>query len=144
MAGHIHAELMAQYAEDAQKTEKPWELWEYRFRGAKAWKEAIPCISWNARYEYRRKPDPITMPQQFGQQWPDMVMHDEPLFMPVEALVVDPVMERIGSVKLANSPLHTKLISLGRVHKTHASAEEWLRCYKKHNRVVYVEEIPIN
>ena len=26
---HIHAELMAQYAEDAKQHDKPWELWQY-------------------------------------------------------------------------------------------------------------------
>lgn len=30
MPAHIHAELMAQYAEDALITDKPWELWEYK------------------------------------------------------------------------------------------------------------------
>ena len=27
--GHIHAQLMAQYAEDAMETDAPWERWEF-------------------------------------------------------------------------------------------------------------------
>ena len=53
--GHVHAELMAQYAEDAKTSKTPWELWEYldkddgwtTFRGS-------PC--WYETSVYRRKP----------------------------------------------------------------------------------------
>ena len=31
MTAHKHAALMLQYAEDAQTTDKPWELWEMRY-----------------------------------------------------------------------------------------------------------------
>ena len=52
---HIHAELMAQYAEDAKTSKTPWELWEYldkddgwcAFRGSPGWYETT---------EYRRAP----------------------------------------------------------------------------------------
>lgn len=27
---HIHAELMAHYAEDGMRTNKPWQLWEFK------------------------------------------------------------------------------------------------------------------
>ena len=27
--GHIHAELMAQYAEDAKQHDEPWKLWQH-------------------------------------------------------------------------------------------------------------------
>lgn len=53
--GHVHAKLMAQYAEDAKTSKTPWELWEYldkddgwtTFRGSPGWYETS---------EYRRKP----------------------------------------------------------------------------------------
>ena len=53
--GHVHAELMQQYAEDAKTSKTPWQLWEYlskddgwtTFRGAPGWYETS---------EYRRKP----------------------------------------------------------------------------------------
>lgn len=54
--GHVHAELMAQYAEDAETTDKPWKLWEYstpNFRGYKTCFEPITFLGGN---KYRRKP----------------------------------------------------------------------------------------
>ena len=54
--GHVHAELMAQYADDAETTDKPWKLWEYstpNFRGYKTCFEPITFLECN---KYRRKP----------------------------------------------------------------------------------------
>lgn len=53
--GHIHAESMAQYAEDAKTSETPWELWQMKsvdgvWRGC----EAHPV--WVSSTVYRRKP----------------------------------------------------------------------------------------
>lgn len=53
--GHVHAELMAQYAEDAKTSKTPWEFWEYldkhdgwtTFKGSPGWYETS---------EYQRKP----------------------------------------------------------------------------------------
>ena len=63
MSGHIHAELMAQYAEDARETETPWERWEYRHTGFDHWK---PCKFGDGKHfgshlQYRRKPRTITI-----------------------------------------------------------------------------------
>lgn len=60
MSGHIHAELMAQYAEDARETICPWERWECR-RGNKEWQGMFSIPSWNPDYQYRRKPRTITI-----------------------------------------------------------------------------------
>lgn len=52
---HIHAELMAQYAEDAKTTDKPWELWE----GKNLFNKWVPLPFtpvWETNREYRRKP----------------------------------------------------------------------------------------
>ena len=51
---HPHAELMAQYAEDAKKTDRPWELWEVR--ADKVWLHLLTHPRWEASEEYRRKP----------------------------------------------------------------------------------------
>lgn len=52
--GHVHAEFMAMYAEDAKVTTKPWELWEFRTnRGV--WWDCTEHPSWDDT-EYRRKP----------------------------------------------------------------------------------------
>lgn len=53
--GHIHAELMAQYAEDARTTDRPWELWE----GKNLFNKWVPLPFtpvWETNREYRRKP----------------------------------------------------------------------------------------
>jgi len=60
MSGHVHAELMAQYAEDARETEKPWERWElYLYSPSSSpgrW-VAMQCHpTWSPSQRYRRKP----------------------------------------------------------------------------------------
>lgn len=60
MSGHIHAELMAQYAEDARETIWPWERWECR-RDNKEWQEMWTTPSWYISWQYRRKPRTITI-----------------------------------------------------------------------------------
>lgn len=52
--GHIHAELMAQYAEDAKQHDKPWELWEHG--DGTEWTNCTSHPSWFKRHLYRRKP----------------------------------------------------------------------------------------
>jgi len=56
---HPHAELMAQYAEDAKTTDKPWELWEYRYSSSltQVWYECKAAdMAWWEHRKYRRKP----------------------------------------------------------------------------------------
>ena len=61
MTKHIHAELMAQYAQDAAETETPWERWQFRLVGAENW---LDCwgggVGFSWRCEYRRKPRTMT------------------------------------------------------------------------------------
>ena len=53
---HIHAALMAQYAEDAAAHDKPWKLWERRRRDhADDWKGMTCSPSWDENVLYRRK-----------------------------------------------------------------------------------------
>ena len=56
MNKHIHAGNMAQYAQDAMTTDKPWELWEARAPRKHDWYtlKSDPC--WSVDFEYRRKP----------------------------------------------------------------------------------------
>ena len=60
MTKHIHAELMAQYAQDALETETPWERWQFRLVGAKNWLDGSYGIGFSWRCEYRRKPRTMT------------------------------------------------------------------------------------
>ena len=51
---HIHAELMAQYAEDAKQYDEPWELWQHDASGT--WVDCVSHPSWWSHVQYRRKP----------------------------------------------------------------------------------------
>lgn len=57
MTGHPHAELMAQYAEDAKTNDRPYLLWEYK--GGSTWINLEGHPLWNPKIEYRRKRDVI-------------------------------------------------------------------------------------
>lgn len=54
---HPHAELMAQYAEDARTTPEPWTLWQCR-SSMSEWVELVTSPGWEAILQYRRKPEP--------------------------------------------------------------------------------------
>ena len=60
MTAHKHAALMAQYAQDALETDKPWERWEIRPMGSEQWHACSGRISFSERCEYRRKPRTLT------------------------------------------------------------------------------------
>lgn len=59
MAGHPHAELMAQYAEDAKTSPHPWTQWE--FENNVGWAELRGHPLWNPFVKYRRKRDVISI-----------------------------------------------------------------------------------
>ena len=58
MTAHKHAHLMAQYAQDAQETDKPWERWEWK--GGRGWYPLASELAFSIHYEYRRKPRTLT------------------------------------------------------------------------------------
>ena len=53
--GHIHAELMAQYAEDAMAHSEPWKLWQIK-TGSFDWIDCKFSPTWDPSCEFRRKP----------------------------------------------------------------------------------------
>lgn len=56
-ASHPHAELMAQYAEDAKTNAKPWELWEVTNEDDHTcWNGLRGNPVWHSKLSYRRKP----------------------------------------------------------------------------------------
>jgi len=59
MTAHVHAESMAQYAEDARETEKPWERWEIEI--GKEWWPLSKMAEWHPQFKYRRKPRTINI-----------------------------------------------------------------------------------
>lgn len=56
--GHVHAELMAQYAEDAKTHPEPWKLWQKKTECLDwlGWTDCTTSPAWDSSYEYRRKP----------------------------------------------------------------------------------------
>ena len=56
--GHIHAAAIAEYAKDAAETDKPWERWEFSYRGQK-YTSLHKHPSWHKDNKYRRKPKTI-------------------------------------------------------------------------------------
>ena len=60
MTAHKHAALIAQYAQDALETDKPWERWELRSMDSEQWQACGGRISFSERCEYRRKPRTMT------------------------------------------------------------------------------------
>jgi len=59
---HKHAELMAQYAQDAMETDKPWERWEYlATECTDTWQPCEGHPSWIRSNQYRRKPRTINI-----------------------------------------------------------------------------------
>lgn len=54
---HIHADLMAQYAEDAKVHDEPWKLWQYGDQDG--WADCGNHPSWFPDGIYRRKPRTI-------------------------------------------------------------------------------------
>lgn len=60
MTAHVHAELMAQYAEDARETDKPWERWEYCI-GSEWFQCREAHMHWSVEHQYRRKPRTINI-----------------------------------------------------------------------------------
>lgn len=53
--GHVHAELMAQYAEDAKTHAKPWKLWQVKSKDC-TWDDCGFHPTWRRCLQYRRKP----------------------------------------------------------------------------------------
>lgn len=69
-AGHKHAALMAEYAKDAAKTDKPWLLWDYKCAGK--WYPSLDHPLWDVKGEYRRRPEQTDLEKygvEFGDVW---------------------------------------------------------------------------
>ena len=58
--GHVHADLMALYAEDAKTTDKPWELWQIKNISGE-WRDLTCNPSFATHLGYRRKPKTHTV-----------------------------------------------------------------------------------
>ena len=72
MAKHVHADLMLQYAQDAQETPEPWERWEFNSIGRK-WSQLTNNPTWVTSIQYRRKPKMLSVTLVSGEvvSWPE-------------------------------------------------------------------------
>ena len=63
MAGHVHAELMRLYSEDAKETDKPWRRWQFTNEDGE-WEDfydgSLKPV-WDEDVQYRRKPKTISI-----------------------------------------------------------------------------------
>ena len=71
--GHVHAELMMQYAQDAQETETPWERWEVYGTVTGKWLSLGECFYFMPESKYRRKPKLLSVTLVSGEvvSWPE-------------------------------------------------------------------------
>ena len=71
--GHVHAELMLQYAQDAQETPEPWERWESNTGGVLGWVDMLYHPAWLTETSYRRKPKMLSVTLASGEvvSWPE-------------------------------------------------------------------------
>ena len=72
--GHVHAELMAQYAEDAKTSKTPWKLWQMKSADG-VWRGCEAHPVWVSSTVYRRKPKTHIV---HGVEIPDLRVTPEP------------------------------------------------------------------
>ena len=74
MTAHVHAELMAEYAEDAMETDKPFLRWEFSDKEENIWYACTTHPKWDVHIDYRKKskfilingievPEPVKSPK---------------------------------------------------------------------------------
>ena len=62
VTGHVHAELMAEYAKDATKSTEPWKDWEMTDSfDTTSWISCTGHPGWISVLNYRRKPKTVTI-----------------------------------------------------------------------------------
>lgn len=120
--GHVHAELMAQYAEDAKETDRPWERWEVSVDGGREWKKPNRTPMWGEVHLYRRKPTQVRVA---GEVFEDVVLDSRSA--PETVFYVTAT----GTVGEYKSYTPTKdAYSMGRVHTTYSGALRHLEALK--------------
>ena len=119
--GHLHAENMKLYAEDATVNEKPWELWE--FFENNSWCPCSEHPEWNVFRQYRRKPKTININ---GFEVPSPIR--DPLNEDEICYIVDLTGNRVCEVDWCNTSSFCKQwLKSGIIHKTEEAAELHLK-----------------
>ena len=132
--GHIHADLMLQYAQDAQETDKPWERWEMRLPANKTWSNCTDGdMHFSSMFEYRRKPKMlrVTLPNGECVSWPEPLK--EALDIDEEYWYFDASPEWINYDYWKNLDFDKGLLSAGMLHLTKEAAEQHAAALRKIN-----------
>ena len=137
MIKHVHAELMLQYAHDAQETDKPWERWQWQtklMQEGDVWNNCLLNPSFDVSYKYRRKPKVISVTLVNGEivSWPEPIKHIAEInykyfVVNHKGFVSDNVITN-DNVNITN-----EYITLGLVHSNCDAAEKHARALYKIN-----------
>ncbi len=119
---HIHAELMAQYAEDAKKYNEPWEMWQ--LGDGFTWNDCTTHPCWSTFHVYRRKTRTIKIA---GYEVPEPVRG--PLCRGQKYWVVNPLLGPQAFTWLSSSMLQHALES-GFVHLSKEDAQQYYEVLK--------------
>ena len=130
---HKHAELMMQYAHDAQETDKPWELWEMKYPTEKDWLTLDCNPLWQGAIEYRRKPKMLSVTLSNGEivSWPEPQRTDleyGDLYFYFVPTHVDIVLK-----KWECAPWDRTTLSNGHIHLTEEAAQQHAEALHKIN-----------
>lgn len=81
--GHVHAELMAEYAKDAAKSKEPWKDWEMTDSfDTTSWISCTSHPGWISVLNYRRKPKTVTINGIVVNKGLTEAKYDDLVFMP--------------------------------------------------------------
>lgn len=117
---HKHAGLMAKYAEDALKSDEPWENWQYLSPWEEGWVDLVAHPRWKDDQEYRRKP--ITI--QIGtQSIPEPVRKALQVGDSYYPMVVRLCRPHVSAVKWTGSEWDYARLEAGFIHLTAEAAE---------------------
>ena len=129
---HVHAELMALYAQDAMETDKPWEWWERKTIYDSEWNELVEHPNWMKCNQYRRKPsgkvvvidgEEFIVPNSFKPNYGDYYYSLSAQF------------NQIYATKFVNDGIDAALKDCGQCYKTEGEAKQALAFWRKINAV---------
>jgi hypothetical protein len=116
--GHPHADLMAQYAEDAKVKDRPWELWQYYDNDTSIWGDLGHNPAWCTNTQYRRKPKTIKIGE-FDVPAPETERPVEGTVYYYPSLTTE---AGYGSTRWYNASIDKELLERGLVHLTKEAA----------------------
>lgn len=118
---HVHYKEMAQYAEDAAETDKPWERWEMQGHYTKRWYGLHSPILWKEDIIYRRKPRTININ---GHEVPEPLREAPEVGTQIFIVSLSSQSrDRVAPNRWSNCAVHSTWIDDGLIHLTREAAE---------------------